>query len=393
MKILLANKFYYRRGGDCICMINLEQLLRDNGHEVAVFAMDYPENIDTPWNKYFPSEVKFSMGPGLVKTFARTLGYGDVVSKFEKLLDDFKPDVVHVHNIHTQLSPVIVEIAHKHGIRTVWTIHDLKLLCPRYDCLRNGTPCEECFSDKSKVLEYRCMKNSLPASLLAYIEAKKWSVSRLGEITDIFLCPSEFMAKKMAQGGYPQDKIVAMSNFIDLEKCNGEVVGERGDYYCYVGRLSQEKGVSTLIEAAKKLPNRLIVVGDGPLRAELETQATANIEFVGYKNWDEIKTILGNARFAIMPSKWFENNPLSVIESLSLGTPVIGANIGGIPELIDVEKNGTIFESGNAGQLAQRIQEMWTRQFDYPSIARAARSSYSSTPYLTNRLALYSPKS
>lgn len=371
-------------------MMDLEQLLLKKGHQVAVFAMDYPENIKSDWDGYFPAEVQFKLGPALFHTFARTLGFGDVKKQFARILDDFKPDIVHVHNIHTQLSPVIVEMAHKRGIRTVWTIHDLKLLCPRYDCLRGGTTlCEECFSDKSKVLKYRCMKNSLPASILAYMEAKKWSVKRLSEITDVFLCPSQFMAQKMIKGGYPEEKITSMSNFIDISKCDGEVSTQRGDYYCYVGRLSHEKGVATLIKAAKTIPYRLVIVGDGPLREELEAQSNPNIEFVGYKQWPEIKQILGNARFAVQSSEVYENNPLSVIEALSLGTPVIGANIGGIPELIDTKVNGTIYESGNDSELATRIKEMWSREFDYTNIARSARHLYSSDHYYDRLMQIY----
>ena len=140
MKILLANKFYYRRGGDCIYMLNLEQMLKAHGHEVAVFAQQFPENIETPWSKYFPSQMT-----GL-KAFKRPFGDGETKRKFTQLLDDFKPDVVHLNNIHTQLSPVIAEIAHKKGVRVVWTLHDYKLLCPRYDCMRGSDNCELCFS-------------------------------------------------------------------------------------------------------------------------------------------------------------------------------------------------------------------------------------------------------
>ena len=140
MKILLANKFYYRRGGDCIYMLNLEKLLKAHGHEVAVFAMDYPENLDTPWKKYFPKNMSKLMA------FTRPFGSHEVKSTFKKLLDDFKPDVVHLNNVHTQLSPVMAELAHQRGIKVVWTLHDYKLLCPRYDCLKNGnTICETCF--------------------------------------------------------------------------------------------------------------------------------------------------------------------------------------------------------------------------------------------------------
>ena len=274
MRILLANKFYYRRGGDCVCMLNLEQLLREQGHEVAVFAMDYPENLPTPWRKYFPKEVVFKPGPGMVETLLRTFGKGQVKSRFSRLLDDFRPDVVHLHNIHTQLSPVLAEIAHSRGIKVVWTMHDYKLLCPRYDCLQRGVSvCEECFSDKHKVLEHKCMKNSGLASLVAYREALAWHRDRLVAATDTFICPSAFMAVKMRQGGFPDDKIVVLPNFIDAEKCEVDFSVPRDDYYCYVGRLSHEKGVATLIEAASRLPHRLVVVGDGALLAELQAKA------------------------------------------------------------------------------------------------------------------------
>ena len=132
MKILIANKFYYRRGGDCIYMLNLEQLLKAHGHEVAVFAMEYPENESSKWSRYFPSEVKFKPGPGMVEAFMRPFGTSEVKKKFCALLDDYKPDVVHLNNIHSQLSPIISELAHERGIRVIWTIHDRKLLCPRY---------------------------------------------------------------------------------------------------------------------------------------------------------------------------------------------------------------------------------------------------------------------
>ena len=137
MRILLSNKFYYRRGGDCIYMLNLEQLLREHRHETAVFAMDYPENLDTPWKRYFPQNMSKLMA------LTRPFGSIEVKKKFNKLLDDFRPDVVRLNNIHTHLSPVIAELAHKRGIRVVWTLHDYKLLCPRYDCLRGDkTICE-----------------------------------------------------------------------------------------------------------------------------------------------------------------------------------------------------------------------------------------------------------
>ncbi len=390
MRILLSNKFYYRRGGDCIYTLNLEQLLKAHGHETAVFAMQYPDNLPTPWSKYFPSEIRFSPGPGMIEAFLRPFGTHEVKRKFNALLDDFRPDVVHLNNIHSQLSPVIAELAHKRGIRVVWTLHDYKLLCPRYDCLRNGTViCEECFADKHKVLEHKCMKDSKVASLLAYKEAVKWNRQRLEACTDLFICPSRFMEGKMAKGGFDGHKLVTLCNFIDVEKCKKENYTEKGDYYCFLGRLSNEKGIHTLIKAANQLPYKLKIIGGGPMEEEMKKLANPNVEFLGFRQWDEIKEIAGRARFSVIPSEWYENNPLSVIEAQCIGTPVLGARIGGIPELIEEGTSGMCFESKNVEDLKDKIQAMFAMDFDYEGIARAAQKRYDSETYYRRIVELY----
>lgn len=389
MKILLSNKFYYPRGGDCIYTINLEQLLQQHGHETAIFAMQYPENLPSKWSKYFPSEVKFSAGLGAVEAVFRPLGTKEVKQKFNALLDDFQPDLVHLNNIHTQLSPIIAQIACKRNIKIIWTLHDYKLLCPRYDCLqRSEQVCELCFTDKKQVLRNRCMKNSLFASILAYKEARKWTREKLERYTDIFVCPSQFMANKMIQGGFNKNKIINLCNFIDIEKTKKENY-EKEDYYCFIGRLSHEKGIKTLIEAAKSLPYKLKIIGGGDLKEQLTTLASNNIEFLGYKNWDEIKDIVGKARFSVIPSEWYENNPLSVIEAQCLGTPVLGANIGGIPELIETGKTGMLFEPRNTEDLKEKIKQMFTTEFDYKKIAEQAKERYSAEKYYHEIIEIY----
>ena len=387
MKILLSNKFYYRRGGDCIYMLNLEQLLKEHGHEVAVFAMDYPENLDTPWKKYFPSNMNKLMA------LTRPFGSQEVKRKFGRLLDDFNPDVVHINNVHTQLSPVIAELARKRCIRVVWTLHDYKLLCPRYDCLRDGKEiCEKCFGgDKSPCKIYRCMKGSRLASEVGYREAVMWNRERLEACTDLFICPSGFMAEKMAQGGFRKEKLKVLCNFIDTKKCRKDNY-DKEDYYCYVGRLSHEKGVATLIEAAARLPYRLKVIGGGPLSEELKIkneQLKGNVEFLGFRQWDDIKNIVGKARFTVIPSEWYENNPLSVIEAQCLGTPVLGARIGGIPELIDEGRNGMTFESGNTNDLTEKIKTMFDVKFDYKGIADVAMKHYNAENYYKEIMKIY----
>lgn len=389
MKILLANKFYYRRGGDCVCTLNLEELLIAHGHKVAIFAMQYSANLPTPWDKYFPSEISFKPGLGMIEAFQRPLGTKEVKTKFNALLDDFKPDVVHLNNIHTHLSPIIAELAHQQGIKVVWTLHDYKLLCPRYDCLHNGeTICEECFTNKHKSLEYNCMKNSKLASLIGYKEAMKWSKERLETCTDTFICPSQFMANKMAQGGFNKNKLHTLCNFIDVEKCKKEN-HDKEDYYCYIGRLSYEKGIKTLIEAANHLPHKLVIIGGGPLEEELKRIAKPNIEFVGFKQWNEIKELVGKARFSVIPSEWYENNPLSVIEAQCLGTPVLGASIGGIPELIENEVSGMCFESKNTDDLQSKIQTMFQTVFDYTKITQEAQNRYSAEAHYKQIIELY----
>lgn len=385
MRILLANKFYYRRGGDCIYMINLEQLLKEHGHEVAVFAMDYPENLETPWSKYFPSTMS------KLKAFTRPFGDSETKACFERLIDDFKPDVVHLNNIHTQLSPVIAEVAHQKGIKVVWTLHDYKLLCPRYDCLRNGENCELCFepSAKKNCFKYSCMKGGKIGSWIGYREAVKWNRERLEAATDTFVCPSQFMADKMKQGGFDREKLKTLCNFIDIEKCKRNDSYEKGDYYCYIGRLSHEKGAKTLIEAARQLPYKLIVIGGGPLAEDLKAGASDNIEFVGHKDWDEIKQLVGHARFSVIPSEWYENNPLSMIEAECLGTPVLGARIGGIPELIEEGVTGMTFTSKAVIDLKDKIQLMWNHKFDYAQIASKSRSRYNAEEYYTAIMQVY----
>ena len=148
-------------------------MLREKGHEVAVFAMQYPENEESEWSKYWPSNMT------KLKAFTRPFGDGEVRRKFGMLLDDFKPDVVHLNNIHTHLSPVIAKMAHERDIRVVWTLHDTKLVCPCYTCTRDGKRCTECFTDKKAVIRHRCMHGGLPGAIIGYREIMKWNKEAL----------------------------------------------------------------------------------------------------------------------------------------------------------------------------------------------------------------------
>lgn len=383
MKILLCNKFYYRRGGDCIVTMNLERLLKTHGHNVAVYSMQYLDNEESEWSGYWPSNMN------KLDAFTRPFGSKQVNDGFASLLDDFCPDVVHLHNIHTQLSPIIAKIAHERGIRVVWTLHDTKLVCPCYTCMRDGHWCEECFHDKTAVIKHRCMPGGIIGSTIGYLEAKKWNKAKLQEYTDLFLPPSQFMMDTVVRGGYDPKKFRVLCNFIDVEKVKNPCF-EKKDYYVYLGRVNEVKGIRTLCKAADALPYKLIVVGGGELLSELQEQyKTSDIEFKGQMEWNDFRPIIEGAKFMVLPSEWSENNPLTVIESQSLGTPVLGARIGGIPELIEEGVNGMTFESGNVEDLKEKIDTMWHASYDYQTIAENAVKCYSSEAYYEQLMKYY----
>lgn len=388
-RVLLVNKFYYPRGGDCVVVLNTEALLRENGVEAQVFAMEYPQNLKAHYQDRFASQVSFGGGMGNQwRAMQRTLGRGDVGHRFEAVLNDFKPDVVHLHNIHSYLSPVVGELSHKHGVRVVWTLHDYKLLCPRYDCLLNGKPCEKCFNgSKLNVLMHRCMKGSLPASGVAWLEARKWNRRTLQQNTDVFICPSQFMADKMIAGGFDPDKIKVLNNFLDPVKLKQyqaiDTSAPREDYYCFVGRLSAEKGIEDLLEVASHLPYRLKIAGSGTLEPAMRIKYAdkENIEFLGMLDAPDVARLLAGARFSIVPSQWYENNPLSVVESLCAGTPVAGSNMGGIPELINTT-NGIVFQPFDKETLSTAITMSMTRQWDHAAIAREALERFAPATHM-----------
>ncbi len=394
MRVLLSNKFYYSRGGSDIYVIELERLLKEHGHTVAVFSMQHPLNKESEFIDFFPGEIDLNNKriSNLIPSLLRPFGTAEVRTKFNKLLYEFKPDIVHLNNIHSQLSPILSVLAQNLNIPVVWTLHDHKLLCPRYDCMRRGKPCELCFTGKFNVVRYRCMKQSYTASLVAFAEAVLWNREKISRSTDIFICPSRFLLNNMIKGGFRAEQLISMSNFVDGKKIPG-VNGKREKHYCYVGRLSSEKGIETLLKAAMGLPQyRLKVIGTGPLEVLLRSgYQSEHIEFLGFREWEELKTILGTSAGMVIPSECYENNPLSVIESLCLGTPVIGAKIGGIPELITIGKNGSVFEPGNIMDLRNHIIGLFEAQveYDYSEIASVAKARYLSGYYYDKLITIY----
>ena len=237
------------------------------------------------------------------------------------------------------------------------------------------------------------MPGSIPGAIVGYLEAKKWNKEVLQKYVNWFLPPSKFMMDTCVKGGYSPEKFRVLCNFIDVTKLPEVSVKTqiREDYYVYLGRVNEVKGVRTLCKAAAQLDKKLIVIGDGELLPELkETYKNCpHIEFKGQMQWEEFMSILQKARFMVLPAEWSENNPLTVIESESLGTPVLGANIGGIPELIEEDVTGMTFKSGDVEDLKDKILKMFAHDFDYQSIAKDAIERYSCEAYFHKLMEYY----
>ncbi len=369
MKILLINNFYYNRGGDCTYLFSLKKLLEKKGHKVIVFSMHHPQNYKSEYSKYFVSyinyaeEIKNKNLFSALKVLKRTIYSSEAKKKLKQLIEEEKPDIAHLQNIHHHITPSILYTLKKHKIPIVWTLHDYTLICPNTSFLCKGKICERC-----KKIKYfwpllvKCKKDSFAASMVAAIESITHRIMRVYDLVDFFITPSKFLKHKLVEYGFDENKIVSLNNFLDAETGNEEKASD--DYYLYVGRISEEKGLQTLIDAAIKTDkSRLKIVGDGPLKERLGLYADKNdkkgiIVFLGHKRHEEVFKLLKGCRFVVIPSEWHENFPYSILEAFVCGKPVIGSRIGGIPELVKDNETGLTFKMGDSGDLSEKIEYM-----------------------------------
>ena len=363
----MVQTFYYHRGGDSTYMLSLSKLLEEKGHEVVPFAMENPRNLPSPYARFFVSEIDFPelmrrASPGAAwKVATRSIYNGEARRKIAALVDEVKPDVAHFHNIHAHLTASIVSPLRKRGVPIVWTLHDYRLICPNTSLLSRGEICERCIPNRfyQAVLQ-RCKKGSLAASCVAMLTTLYDRFERLPSRIDRFITPSDFLRSKLLEGGFDPARIDCVPNFADLAGFAG--LPEK-DYFCYVGRLSHEKGLDVLIRATASLDaGRLLVVGDGPeaesLRALARELGTNRVEFAGYRSGEELRRIIAESQFVVLPSRWYENLPYTVMEAFASSKAVVASRIGGIPEMVDDGVNGLLSPAGDAGALADRLRRM-----------------------------------
>lgn len=344
MKILLVNKFLYPKGGSETYVFEVGKMLEHMGHSVTYFGQANDTNV--VGNKYNLLAKSRVFNPfELIYSPANH-------KKFRQLILNEKPDIIHLNNINFQLTPSIIYAARESGVPVVWTIHDPQLVCPNHRLFieHKGAVCTKCVcGDISNCVKNKCFDNSYIKSKIGYLEAKKYYKSDIYGYVSKFICPSRFIAG-MLRNRFSESKLEVLRNYCKFEK--PELL-RKGDYILYYGRLSKEKGLETLIKAVPQTI-KLKIAGGGPLE-NMMGELPANIEYVGFKSGDELKKLIQSAKFSIYPSEWYENCPFSIIESISFGTPVIGANIGGIPELIESGRTGLLFEAGNVEDLRDKI--------------------------------------
>ena len=371
MKILMINKFLYPNGGSETYMIELGKYFESLGYKVQYFGMFDERNIlknvaDSYANKIeFHSSIKNPFK--LFNTFFETIYSKNARRKLKKVLIDFKPDIVHMNNINFQLTPSIIYELKKYKIPIVQTVHDVQIACP---CHRFYIEHKEEICTKCKEGAYyncilnKCVHNSMLKSFLASLESYYYHSRNTYNLVDSYICPSKFIAEQITNAGIKQEKITVLHNFSKKEK--KLVIRDCSNKYAlYFGRLSKEKGLETILSIAKKLSNiKFVIAGNGPLEDKVIEISSEydNIEFVGFKTGIELQKLIINAAFSLYPSEWYENCPLSVIESIALGTPVIGSDLGGTKELIANGKTGLIFEGCNNEQFSKAIQELWNNE-------------------------------
>ena len=366
MKVLLVNKYHYKKGGSETYYFTLAEALKNKGHEVVFFAMkDEEKNIPCDQEKYFVSNASVQGGIKSKINMVLHIAYSkEAYGNMKKLLAEEKPDLVILNLVHKQITLSIIDAIKEYDAKLpiFWTMHDLIAVCPSYTMLDGaGNVCEKCLAGSFKpCVENKCMKGSTLMSHLSkfeadYIRRRKWY-----DQVDLFICPSEFYKNKLEEAHFTKSKIVALRNPLPLDT-QYELCDENQGYVLYFGRLVKEKGVKTLIDAASKIGCRLVILGTGPMEDELKAYAKdmANVEFKGFQTGKALKDYVKNSRCVVLPSEWYENGPYSAMEAMAVGKPLIVSDNGGLPELVDHEKNGYVYAAKDgADALAECIGKM-----------------------------------
>ncbi len=404
MNVLLVNSFFYNRGGDCTYFFSLKRLLEKTGHKVVVFSMRHPQNFGSKYEHYFVNhidyveEAKKKTLHSLLKVLCRTIYSREAKDKIAQLIKDERIDVAHLQSIHHHITPSILYPLKRHRIPIIWTLHDFTIMCPNTTFYCHGNICERC----KKIRYYwpplvRCKKNSFMASTMAAAENAIHRIMRVYDLVDFFITPSQFLRHKLIEYGFEKDKILHINNFVEMTSFENKE--DTGNYCLFAGRLSEEKGLKTLIDAAFKVrAMRLKIIGTGPLEQELIRYARSKngpgiVEFIGHVSHADAIELLSNSSFAVVPSEWYENLPYSILEAFACQKPVIASRIGGLPAFVTDGVTGLLFEPYDAQDLAAKITWMNAHPKERKKMGRTAREvlgkEYNPDKHYTQLMAVY----
>ena len=359
------------------------------------------KNFPCEQEKYFVVNVDFNAPMGKIQTIKAALKmlYSfEAKKKFEQLLKDEKPDIIHLNIFQSQLTGAIVDVAKKYKIPVVYTAHDLKSVCPNYQMLNHGEVCERCLKGKyTNCFKTGCMKDSKAKSLLATLEAYIYKIRKTYQNLDLIITPSAFYKNKIEEAGITKCPVVHMPNFLP-EGTEYGCTREGGDYFLYFGRLSREKGIMTLVKAYKEadVDKPLYIVGTGPIKDQIEDLIEKEglqdkVKLLGFKSGQELKDIIANALCVCLPSEWYENGPYTIMEAQAAGKPVIVSQYGGLPELVEDGVTGYVAKAGNVQDLAEKLKMFQKIDiFKKRLIVDFAKKRFDNTKYAKDLIEMYS---
>ena len=367
------------RGGSERVMFEEAAMMRKRGHEVCFFSRRGPKDVEREHADFYLPNVVIEELHGWAKARrAFQVVYNPAMGRaFRKFIRAVRPQVLHAHNIYGGLTTAVLDVGRAEGLPTVLSVHDYKLVCPSYRALARGQPCSACQGGRfHHCVLRRCHKDSLIASLVYTAETCFTIWCRKYAPVSHFLCPSRFMRDVLLANGFAPERVLYLPNAIDSSAI--EPSPGIGDYVLYSGRLSQEKGIQTLLRAMIGLPLPLRIAGDGPLRPVLERFVDRNglrdrVAFCGHLTGTDLARLYRDSAFVVLPSEWHENAPIAALEAFAHGKPVVGSNLGGIPELVQDGVTGRLFPAGDAEALRECLAATWNDRSTRKAMGVAAR--------------------
>lgn len=393
MNILIANWTWYSSGGDWTYIENVSKLYQDNGHQVIPFSMEDERNIPNNYSEFFIRNIdykklneqkKISQG---IEVLAKSIYSREAIKNLEHLLNQVDIDLAHLNLIHHYITPSVLKVFKKRNIPVIWTLHDYTAICPQSTFISNDKVCEKCIGSRFyNCALNKCKKQSFLASSVAALENYVYRYSDYYSYVDYFICPSVFSYEKYRKHGFFPDKLRQIYHGYEFKDDSVHTNGNqkslpdsKSRYIVFVGRLEKIKGISTLLKAMKSnLDIHLKVIGDGSSERDLlayqKEYDLKNVEFMGKRGKKEVWQLIYNSEFLICPSEWYEVLGFTIVEAMLMGKPVIGANIGAIPESVIHNYSGILFEAGNVQELSLKIKELYNKQDEILRLGNNAKT-------------------